>query len=564
MSVISIKDLSFRYKKGHKEALSGIDLDIENGEMLAVMGSTGAGKSTLCSTLNGLIPHLIKGDLKGRVLVSGMETRKMPVFDLSKTVGLVFQDFESQIFSTNVELEVAFGLENYGISPEDMHTRIVSALATTGLSGLESREPSTLSGGEKQRLAIASILAMRPHVICLDEPTTDLDPQGREEILKIAAGLRREGASLIIVGHEAEEVLGADKLLLMKDGKVIGYGKAEEIFKRPGLLKDAGIMPLQVTELFSEAGEEERPIEIDEAVDLIRKKGWVFRPEILDQKDTKVRNSYGDTIVEIKGISHVYDNGTIAIEDISLTIRKGEFLAIIGHNGSGKTTLIKEINGLLTPNKGEIYIEGADAKKLGINGLSKKVGYVFQNPDHQIFCEHVYDEVAFGLRPLSLSSQEEKSRVEEALLAVGLLDKVDEDPFVLTKGERQRIAVASVLARKPSLVILDEPTTGLDYKDILGMMALLKRLNEEGHTIIIVTHSMWVAAEYAKRILIMSRGRIVMDDIPRRIFTRDEELERFSLRAPEITRLSRRLGFTALSIREFIDVVHGRGEGKER
>ena len=564
MPIISIKDLSFKYKKGHKEALSNINLDIERGEMLAVMGSTGAGKSTLCATLNGLIPHLIRGDLNGNVWVSGMETRKVPVFELSKIVGLVFQDFESQIFSTNVELEVAFGLENYGISPEDMHTRIASALATTGLSGLESREPSTLSGGEKQRLAIASIIAMRPHVICLDEPTTDLDPQGRNGVLRIAKGLRREGSSLIIVGHEAEEILGSDKLLLMMDGRIMGYGKAEEILKKPELLKDAGVMPPQTTELFSEAGEEERPVTIGEAERLIGIKGWRFAADILDQKDTKNRNGYGDTIVEIRGISHIYDKGAAAIEDISLTIRMGEFLAILGHNGSGKTTLIKEINGLLTPQKGDIYIEGADAKRLGIEGISKKVGYVFQNPDHQIFCERVYEEVAFGLRPLSLTHQEEKRRVEEALLAVGLQDKEDEDPFILTKGERQRIAVASVLSRRPSLLILDEPTTGLDYKDIIGMMELLKRLNEKGHTIIIVTHSMWVAAEYAKRIAIMSRGRIVMDNTPREIFSKDRELEALSLRAPEITRLSRRFGFTVLSIKEFIETIYGRGEEEGR
>lgn len=558
MSIISIKDLSFKYKKGHKEALSNINLDIERGEMLAVMGSTGAGKSTLCTTFNGLIPHLIKGDLKGSVRICGMETKMSSVSELSKLVGLVFQDFESQIFSTNVELEVAFGLENHGIEPGEMHSRIASAISVTGLSGLEPREPATLSGGEKQRLAIASILAMRPHVICLDEPTTDLDPQGREEVIKIAAGLRKEGSSLIIVGHEAEEVAGADKLLLMRDGKVIGYGKAEKIFKTPELLKDAGIMPLQVTELFSEAGEEERPIEIDEAEKLIRTMGWGFAPDILEQRDKEAEKGLGDAIVEIKGVSHIYNNGTSAIEDISLTIRRGEFLAILGHNGSGKTTLIKEINGLLTPKKGDIYIEGADAKRLGIEGISKKVGYVFQNPDHQIFCERVYDEIAFGLRPLS--HQEEKRRVSEALLAVGLQGKEDEDPFILTKGERQRIAVASVLSQRPSLLILDEPTTGLDYKDILGMMELLKRLNEKGHTIIIVTHSMWVAAEYAKRIVIMSRGRIVMDNTPREIFSKDRELEALSLRAPEITRLSRRFGFTALSVKEFIDSIQS---GKE-
>lgn len=560
MSIISVRDLYFKYKKGHKEALSGIDLDVEKGEMLAIMGSTGAGKSTLCATLNGLIPHLIKGDLKGSILVSGIETRKRPVFELSKIVGMVFQDFESQIFSTNVELEIAFGLENHGLDPDEMHIRVADAIAATGLKGLESREPATLSGGEKQRLAIASILAMRPQVICLDEPTTDLDPLGKEEVFKIASGLRQIGSSSIIVEHETEGILGSDNLLLMKDGLIIGYGKTKDLLKIPAILKNAGIMPLQVTELFSEIGEEERPITIDKAEELIKKKGWGFAPDTLDKRDEAVERDYGDTIVEIKDVSHIYSDGSTAIEDINQTVRKGEFLAIIGHNGSGKTTLIKQINGLLAPTRGNIYLEGVNSKEIGIGGLSKKVGYVFQNPDHQIFCERVYDEIAFGLRSLSLSHQEEKKRVEEALNTVGLTEKMDDDPFILTKGERQRIAVASVLARKPSILILDEPTTGLDYKDIIGMMELLKRLNDEGHTIIIVTHSMWVVAEYAKRVIIMNRGRVTMDDTPRQIFSKEEELERLYLRAPEITRLSRRFGFTALSVREFIDVMQDEKE----
>ncbi|MDY7031634.1 MAG: energy-coupling factor transporter ATPase [Thermodesulfobacteriota bacterium] len=555
MGLISLKGVNFCYKNGKVKALDDINLEFESGEVVVIMGPTGAGKSTLCHTLNGLIPHLIKGEFNGSVTINGLNTQIHKTKKLAPVLGLIFQDFETQLFSTNVELEVAFGPENIGLPREEIKNRVNESLKFVRLNGFEQRQPATLSGGQKQRLAIASVLSLNPQILCMDEPTTDLDPIGRKEIFAVTRELNSLNIkTIIIVEHETEEIIDSDRIVLMEKGKILTIASTHQVLRNVSLLRNLGIMPVQVTELFFDLGSSTLPLTPGEAKKLFEEKGWSISEDTYNnfsKKDSEQRVKWGKNIIQAKNLSHWYDGRTPAIQDVDLIISEGEFLAIVGQNGSGKTTLVKHFNGLLLPTTGSVYVEDKNTQDKDTCALSRIVGYVFQNPDHQIFAERIADEVAFGPKLHGLSEHEVNYRVEEALEAVGLQDFRDEDPFVLTKGQRQRVAVASVLASKPKVIVLDEPTTGLDYKELRGMMELVKKLNAAGHTIIIVTHTMWVVAEYAHRVVVMGGGRIVLDGPTREVFSKEEELKALFLKPPAIVSLGNSLGYTTLSIEEF-------------
>jgi len=554
MKAIEVNALNFVYKGRTRKALDGLDFEQEQGEMVVLMGHTGAGKSTFSRCLNGLIPHFHKGNYSGEIRILGNPIMDKRVHDLVDQIGLVFQDFESQLFSTNVELEVAFGPENLCLPREEISERIDDALQLVRLKGFQRREPASLSGGEKQRLAIASILAIRPKIVVMDEPTTDLDPQGKLEIFSVARLLRSEGYTILFIEHEAEAAMEADKIVIMDEGKVVREGKPCELLKDSQLLENHGIRPPQIAELLEEINEPTIPITMEETLKVFEQRDWKISDEnymALLKKDEQRQKGYGKKIIEVKDLEYVYPGNIKALDSISLEIREGEFLAIIGQNGSGKTTLAKHFNGLLKPSKGEVRIAGEDTKRKQVSELGKIVGYVFQNPDHQIFADTVEDEVAFGPRNLGIPRDKISLFVEDALKEVGLEGYERYDPFSLTKGERQRVAVASILAVRPRVVILDEPTTGLDYREQKSIMELLQNLNRKGHTIIIITHSLWVVAEYAKRVLVLHKGKILLDDQTRKVFSQEEKLDQSFLRLPEIIRLSNRMGRTLLSLDEF-------------
>ncbi|MGH8936718.1 MAG: ABC transporter ATP-binding protein [Acidimicrobiia bacterium] len=548
--VLDVDGVRFTYRGEGAPALEGIDLTVGSGELVVILGPSGAGKSTLCLCLNGLIPHVVRGELEGTVRVFGEDTAQHTVSELAGQVGLVFQDFEAQLFSTNVELEVAFGPENLAVPGEEIRTRVDAALRTVGLTGLERREPATLSGGQKQRLAIASVLALQPKVLVMDEPTTDLDPIGKESVFEVARRLRRQGATLVIVEHDTEEATKADRVVVLEEGRIVAQGPPEELLVRSEWLEQRGVQPLGVVRLLHHLGAE--PVFTDEEA-AVRLRELRFQVpqaywEDLHRRAAIREAAYGEPIIEAKDLQHQYPNGVKALGGVTLTVRRGEFLAVVGQNGSGKTTLVKHFNGLLEPSAGGVRVEGASARGQGVRRLGRIVGYVFQNPDHQIFAETVFDEVAFGPLNHGVPSGEVEERVSEALAAVGLSGREGDDPFALTKGERQRVAVASILSIRPQVIVLDEPTTGLDYREQRQMMELVRRLNEEaGHTIICVTHSMWVVAEYAHRVVVMQEGRVTMDGTTREVLSREEELAEASLKAPQLIRLTGRLGRTLLS-----------------
>ena len=558
---VRVEGLSFRYRGQQKPALDGVDLEVAEGEFVVVMGPSGSGKSTLCVSLNGLIPHFFRGKMEGEVHVGGRSTREGKVGEFAQEVGLVFQDFEAQLFSTNVALEVAFGPENFSVEREEMIERVERVLRQVRLEGFEKRTPATLSGGQKQRLAIASVLAMEPRILCLDEPTTDLDPVGKLSIFEIAEDLKdRDDVTLIVVEHETEETLEADRIIVLRDGEIVADRPAREVLRDIELLEESSVMPLQVTRFFHEMGlwQGQLPLTPQEGLAEFRRRGWLVSPDRhgrLVEADGKREEGYGEPVIEVKGLTHRYPNGVVALEGVDLTVRKGEFLAVLGQNGSGKTTLVKHFNGLLKPTEGTVRVGEDETTEQGLRRLGQSVGYVFQNPDHQIFSDTVSDEVAFGPKIRGMEESEIKERVEEALAAVGLERRGDEDPFGLTKGERQRVAVASVLAVRPEVLILDEPTTGLDYAEQRSMMDLIKSLNEAGSTIIVVTHTMWVVAEYAHRAVVVRDGKIFLQGTVREVFAEEDELHDAALRAPHIVSLGNALGYPVLSVEEIIEVT---------
>jgi cobalt transport protein ATP-binding subunit len=558
---ISIRELAYRYRGQEKPALDGVDLEVGEGEFVVVMGPSGAGKSTLCAALNGLIPHFFRGRMEGEVLVRGRPTREGKVGEFAREVGLVFQDFEAQLFSTNVALEVAFGPENFSVGRDEMKRRVEGVLGRVRLAGFEGRQPATLSGGQKQRLAIASVLAIEPRILCLDEPTTDLDPVGKLGVFEIASELKeRDDVTLIVVEHETEETLEADRLVILREGRVVADRPAREVLRDVDLLEESRVMPLGVTRFFREMGlwQGQLPLTPAEGLREFRQRGWRVDPgrhRELAADDEKRIGGYGEVLIEVQRLGHRYQNGVVALEGVDLAVRRGEFLAVLGQNGSGKTTLVKHFNGLLEPTEGSVRVEGKDTTEQGIRKLGQTVGYVFQNPDHQIFSDTVSQEVAFGPKIRGLGEQEVEGRVGEALAAVGLEGYEGQDPFGLTKGERQRVAVASVLAVRPEVLILDEPTTGLDYAEQRSMMDLVRRLNEAGSTIIVVTHTMWVVAEYAHRAAVVRDGRVVLSGTVREVFAEEERLRDASLRPPHIVSLGNSLGHTVLSVDEMLRIT---------
>jgi energy-coupling factor transporter ATP-binding protein EcfA2 len=555
---ISIEDLTFTYQGNERPALQNIQGEIEEGTFLAVMGHGGAGKSTLCCGLNALVPKFFRGKYQGRVLVRGQEVARHRVSEMSRLVGLVLQDFEAQLFSTNVELEMAFGPENHCLPRQEIERRIQRYLSFVRLEKLRNREPATLSGGQKQRLAIGSVLALEPRILVMDEPTTDLDPLGRQEVLSVAKSIREEGRMLLIVDHEPETAVTADQVWLMRDGRVVSQGLASEVLVDGSTMESCGIKPLPMVELFHSMNWPGNPLTVDAAIELIQKHHLTRRRK-MKAKTVSFVSSKGSSILKAEELRYTYPTYYVeALRGIDLFVQEGEMIAILGQNGSGKTTLAKHFNGLLKPSSGRMWVQNKSTTAYSHRELARWVGYVFQNPDHQIFARTVAEEVGFGLKMQAETPKTIEKRVTEALEVVGLQGYEQKGPFALTKGERQRVAVASVLAAQPQVIILDEPTTGLDYRRQRNMMEMLKRLNRSGHTIIIITHSMWVATEYANRTIVMNDGRILSDGPTRAIFSDENRLAEASLSPPSLVRLSNWLGTQALTVQQMVQELKTR------
>jgi len=547
VNAVSIENLSWKYEIGRQWALKDVTLNVEEGEFLGVVGPSGAGKTTLSLCISGLIPHMTRGVMCGSVKIYGMDTSKTRLKDIVRRVGVVFQDPETQFVTMSVEDEVAFPMENYAFPREIMALRVEEALKATRMQDYATRYPYELSGGQKQRVAIASFLALRPDILVLDEPTSDLDPAGKSEVFSIIDRLRTEyNTTLIVIEHNTEELAKyADRVVLLDGGRIVKEDMCKLFFDDVPFLQEHGVYPPQVTELcyrLENGRGSSLPLTVEQATAHLKNKFSLKEPlQNIRWPQRRHIKKEGDVILKVEGLRFTYPDGTEALKGIDFEIRKGEYVAVIGQNASGKTTLVKHLVGLLKPTHGNVYVFGFNTKNVSISDLATKVGYVYQNPDHQLFCQTVYEECAYGLRNLGFSEPEIKTKVRNVLEDLGMAGLEDAETFTLGKGERQRLAVATVLVMAPEVIIIDEPTTGQDMKQSKSIMNLLDQLNTDGKTVIIITHNMRLAAEHADRAMVMADGKILLDGGVREIFSNIDLLKRTFLTPPQITLLANSL-----------------------
>jgi len=563
---IVLENVSFTYEGSSEPAIRDINLRIPRGQVALVTGPAGAGKTTLCYCLNGLIPNFYYGQLTGRVTVRGLDPTRTSIGRLARDVGYLFQDPSMNLFCPTVEDEMAFGPENFGLPPCEIERRTVESLGITRLEKYRLRNPHYLSGGQQQACAVGAILTMRSNILLLDEPTSNLDPLGSANTFTLIRDLMsREQKTLIMVEHKIQELAPiVDRMIVMNEGRIILDGEPREVLKNADEMESLGLKVPHASMLATRVIErgvrfDNFPITADEiAQDLKRlMKARTAVPRLNTREGSTAEEN--DVAIEAKDLSHTYPPDTAALRHVSLTIRRGEFIGIIGQNGSGKTTLVKHFIGLLKPTKGKVTVFDKDISQATPDELATRVGFCFQNPDHQIFSDNVKKEIEFGLRNIGLPKDEIESRTREALEKVKLLWAIDRDPFSLGLGERRRLGVATVLAMKPEILIVDEPTTGQDFRGGVEIMNLTKTLNDEGKTVLVITHDMELASQFVNRVIVLKDGEIMLDGPTREVFSKTDQLSQTSIRPPQITMIAQKLNDylpgDVLSVEEMLEVL---------
>lgn len=553
MPAVTFRDVTWTYAGSKGPAISDINLEVQSGEAVLVTGPAGAGKTTLCCCLNGLIPNFYPGALEGKIVINEKyEPRYEDIANLSRIVGIVLQDYSSQLLQPTVIDDVAFALENFGFPPDEINRRAKKAIEAVRLNGFEERNPHTLSGGEQQLCAIASIIALDPDIYVLDEPISALDPIGGEivsDFLKTI--LVRKEKTFIIVEHRLEEFIPwIDKLVVMDKGRIILEGEPHALLsddEKVELMRKTGINLPQLTLLAYELRKKhiiEESLQFLNAeqyaktlLKLMLEKG-VSKHGRSSRREEEFMGKYEfEPIIKVENLTYIYPSGVVALKDINLEIYSREFVAIVGQNGSGKTTLLKHFNGLLKPTRGKVIVKGIDTSKSDVTTLSQLVGLTFQHPDRQLFRLSVKEEVGLGLKRLKLDMKEKERRALEVLRLVNLEHAFDDATFSLSLGERKRLALAAILAMDPEIVLVDEPTTGQDLTMRIEIMNLLAKINKIGKTVIVVTHDMDLVAKYAKRVVVMGDGRVLADGPIPHVLSNSEVLSKTRLKAPPVVRL---------------------------
>lgn len=496
--MITVRDLSWQYEPlvdGGKpvDSLKHVSFDIKSGSFVGVIGPTGAGKSTLCMALAGIIPNLADGTMTGLVEVNGMNTSRHSVSALSERIGYVQQDPEAQLFCASVEDEIAFPLENRGIAPDIIDKQIDVMLDLVGMTGYRKRVPASLSGGQMQRVAIAAALAAEPDVLILDEPTAALDPEGKQEVFDVLERIRQTRSMTVIMAEQDTEHIAywADQVLFMVNGELVRNGDASLFVREKGLLESSGV---QVAD---------DPLPQVKAVQQGKK-------HKKDKKNQPERSK--DVVISLDHVSYQYERGgnaSKALDDVTFDIERGSFIGLIGRNGSGKTTLAKHLNGLIRPTQGTVTVDGLDASKHSVGEMAAHVGFVFQNPDHQIFCSTTKEEIAFGPTALGLDGATVFKRVDEMLTLFDLHRYEDVSPATLGYGERRAVALSSVLAMRTPILVLDEPTAGLDHRLAARFLGTIEKLNQRGVTIVMISHDMRAVCRYCTHVLELEDGKVV-------------------------------------------------------
>jgi len=570
--VIRAEQVRFQYKKrdvdgnviATEEILKGVDITIKKGEFIALLGRNGSGKTTFSKQLNAILRPS-----EGTVTVDEMGTKDADkLYEIRQRVGMVFQNPDNQMVAANVEEEVAFGPENLGMESDTIVARVKQALEQVRMWKRRKTAPNHLSGGQKQRIAIAGILAMHPDYIVLDEPTAMLDPKGRKEVMEALQRLNQEQEmTVILITHDMEEAALASRVILLADGQMRFDGRPEKFFGADALLAEMGMeapLSYRVRKLIDsdvfekkigDARVEEATIDKREKVAEYDKTGreWEASSELVDKKKNKKAEAETDEknqdLLSLQHVSYIYSPGTayekVALDDVNLSLGKGEIVGLAGHTGSGKSTMIQLLNGLLKPTSGTVTFEGKDIHAKGYSGnyLRSKVGMVFQYPEHQMICDTVWEDVAFGPGKQSLTEEACNARVEEALRFVDLPEKYYQaSPLQLSGGQKRRVAIAGVLAMHPEYIILDEPAAGLDAAGKREIFDRIRRMSrEQGIGVLLVSHSMEDLAEYADRIIVLDDGKKILDDRPAEVFAERETLETCGLDVPEAVKFADRL-----------------------
>jgi len=571
-TIIEARNVCFRYEGAGALAVDHVSLDIARGEFLAILGRNGSGKSTFAKLLNALqLPS------EGTLVVDGITpASEDDCYEVRKSCGMVFQNPDNQIVTTIVEEDCAFGLENLGTPPEEIRSRVDDALHSVGMTELAQASPSMLSGGQKQRIAVAGVLAMRPKIIVFDESTAMLDPIGRRDVFALARRLNlEEGITIVWITHFMEEAAMADRLVVMDSGRIALQGQPREVFAQAERILSLGLDVPEMMKLAQRLRENgvalpEGLMTVNEMAQELCRRFGAPRQGSADNPAHRrpdgnagaapTSQPEGPVAIEVKGLTHVYMPGTPfearALNEVSLAIRSGEFIGIIGHTGSGKSTLITHLNGLERSEPGVVSVNGTDLgnKDTDLIAIRRMVGLVFQYPEYQLFEETVAKDVAFGPSNLGLDAEEIARRVDRALRQVGLdPDQVAEkSPFELSGGQKRRVAIAGVLAMQPSILILDEPAAGLDPAGRRDMFELIRGIHDEGVTVVMVSHSMDDVGRLCDRLFVLNRGEIAYSGTPAEVFIHESRLHDIGLDVPESAKLARRLRDAGFDIPEGI------------
>ena len=557
--MISFKNFSFKYNNVVDKTLKNIDLTINKGEKVLIVGPSGSGKSTLSHCINGLIPFSYNGEIEGELIIDNIKPYEESLSDVSKKVGTILQDQDSQFIGLSVGEDVAFNFENNAMPLKEMKVKVIDALELVNMVDFIDHSPYELSGGQKQRVSLAGVLGSDAEVLLFDEPLANLDPASGKEIMQLINDIHEKtNKTIIIVEHRIEDVLEQpfDKVIVVNKGKVQGFGTPDEILKSD-LLKNNGLREPLYLEAMKLAGCDISGSEnLKDLTNIDEKNKEVLKNWFNNETSNKDSIIKEEKILEVKNLAFSHDGIKNTINDVSFHLNKGEILAVLGNNGAGKSTLCRLITGILKPQKGSIFLNNQCIDSWSIKQKGSAIGYVMQNPNQMISQHMIKDEIALGLKCRNYSKEEIDKKVEEVLKICGLYPYRNWPVSALSYGQKKRVTIASILAINPQVIILDEPTAGQDYKHYTEFMEFIKELSAQGISIILITHDMQLTLEYCHRAVVLSGGEKIADDKPSNILTDENIIKKANLKETSLSTLAKSIGIANTNdfVQFFIDL----------